>query len=191
MSAFASNLVVPATGCSVSGGPFFKAAEYYGCFYLNTATSLPNGAPTAVTSSSNQWTVVPALNNQNATSLLNSSGAVVAPVKGLYSLSLSAFMSTNVTINEFQIWFVVTSASGQFSPRLGLTRQNSSSFNIGMATCSADVNLYKGDVVTGYVNQITGATQTLAVTTNGQTGASGAASTAGTLLTVYLVQPQA
>jgi hypothetical protein len=191
MSTYLETVTTSSTkGLTVSNGPligsYVRPTDYFGSWYLNTATSLPNATGTAVASAASQWTLIPAFNNQNATVLLNAGGSFVAPIKGKWGFDIAAFMSTNASISEFQVWFIVTSASGQTSPRMGLQRQHGSSFNIAMASTSVTISLYKGDVVTPYINQISGATQTLAVTANGQTGSSAPFSTAGTVFTAYL-----
>lgn len=161
--------------------------DYSGSWYLNTATSIANSTSVPAASAATQWSIIPALNNVNATALLNSSGSITVPEKGKWAFQFATLMNGSATLTEFQVWFIVKSASGQYSPRYGLNRQTSSSYNIGQASTSWIFNLYAGDTVIPMIFQISGATQTLSVNNNGQNGTSAGDSTVGTVLSVNLL----
>lgn len=64
--------------------------KYYATWYLNTSYNMNTTAGTPALSS---WTVLTAQSN-NAASLMNTSGQLLIPVKGIYNITLSATWSS-------------------------------------------------------------------------------------------------
>jgi hypothetical protein len=144
---YSNNLIAPSGSLKVGGALSQDTTKQYsGSWVLNsTAPAIPSGGPSnAIASAASQWTLIAAIPNANATSLLNSQGRLVAPVKGLWRATFAPYLTSTTNL---QCWFVVITAAGQYTSRLGYASCGSTASSNIVIPITMECPLNIGDTV--------------------------------------------